>query len=699
VIAAEAERGLPEAETALPDELSGPSRFARGLDFVCDWGVLVFAAWTLIAYAGMATDAQVSVLVALWLATVPLLGALLFVLARRRVDGSPPRTGDDAPRLGGLARGRRPYLLAAGLAVGLVFAILAAAAPDAPWPLLWLGACIAVAIAVALGRLSSEGASGTGPTLGWSAHAFAALVGLGFAVMSLFISRPDEDDAFYINRATATAGLNRIPVLDVLFTDERLDPVRGTGLPVDSFAALQGALGRLVDVHAASVAYYVTPPILTFFATWALWRLLRSWAPRRVVLCFALGCVYWVFSAQSGLTAGSFFLARMWQGKVVFAAFLVLTVYVYLTRWLEKRDAATGLLLLAAGLAGLGLTASATFVAPLIVGAAAIPLVARRDWRGLPVLAAAGAIPLVLGLVVSLNYPLTEPNVVVEEAFTLDTSWFFHEVLGDGVVVLIGAVALVIAPWLARSGPPARLVTGIAVVSVLLLAPAVLPTLNDVTDLTRLLRRTLWVIPLPAFVGLLAAFPVMKVLGRFEGGVSARARRLAVAAPAVLVAALLVAFGNPLWVSIRNGESLWVSQPTWKTDQEALADARAILARYRGNGPVLAEERVMLAIALSVVRPKAVNPRTLYARFLPESVQRTNDRLALTRFVGGREPMSSREVRRALANLRVGLVCAEGSRPRVIVEVEATGDYREAFRVPGLVCLTRQQAAQPASSR
>jgi hypothetical protein len=108
---------------------------------------------------------------------------------------------------------------------------------------------------------------------------------------------------------------------------------------------------------------------------------------------------------------------------------------------------------------------------------------------------------------------------------------------------------------------------------------------------------------------------------------------------------------------------------------------------------------VMLAIALSVVRPKAVNPRTLYARFLPESVQRTNDRLALTRFVGGREPMSSREVRRALANLRVGLVCAEGSRPRVIVEVEATGDYREAFRVPGLVCLTRQQAAQPASSR
>jgi hypothetical protein len=677
---------------------SRASRFASTLDFLSDLFVLAFAAWTLIAYVGMATNARVSVLLPLWLVTLPLLGALLFVLARRRVDGLPPRTGDDPPRPGGLAPGRRQYLLAAGLVGGLVFAILAAAGPDAPWPILWLGACIAVAITVALGRLSSAGRSGTGPTLGCPPHVFASVVGMGFAGMSLFINRPHEDDAFYVNRATATADLNRIPVRDVLFTDQRLDPVQGTGLPVDSFAALHGALGRLVDVHAASIAYYVTPPILTFLATWALWRLLRSWAPRRVVPCFALGCVYWLFSAQSGMTAGSFFLGRMWQGKVVFTAFLVLTVYVYLTRWLEQRDAATGLLLLAAGLAGLGLTASATFVAPLIFGAAAIPLVARREWRGLPLVVAAGAIPLVLGLFVTLKYPLAKAGVVTRD-FPLDTSWYLHEALGDGVVLLLGAFALVISPWLVRSGSAARLATGIAVVSVLLLAPGVLPALNDLTDLTTLLRRTLWVIPLPALVGLLAAFPVAKLLVYFRGTASARARRVAVAAPAVIVAALLVAFGQPLWVSIRNGDSLWVSQPTWKTDQEALADARAILARYRGDRPVLAERRVMLAIALSVVRPKAVNPNALFARFLPEPVRQTNDRLALTRFVEGRELMSSREVRRALSNLRVGLVCARGSRPRVIREIETTGDYRDGFRVRGHVCFERGQAAGPASRR
>jgi hypothetical protein len=685
-------RRLPKAEPARSERVLGQSRFAGALDFVSDLTILAFASWTLIAYGGMATDANVTVLVVVWLATVPLLGAVLIGLSRRSDDPA-SRTRGASPQLIRPDPRRRHYELAVGLAGGLAFAILAAAETGAPWPVAWVGAFIAVGLTVRLGRLRSEEPSGLGPTPAWPAHVFAACVALGFAAMSLFINRPDEDDAFYVNRATATADMNRIPVRDVLFTDERLDPVSGTGLPVDSFAALQGALGRLLEIHAASVAYYVTPPLLTFLATWALWRLLRSWARRTVVLCFSLGCVYWLFSAQSGLTAGSFFLARMWQGKVVFVTFLVLTVYTYLTRWLKKRDAATAILLLATGVSSIGMTGSATFVAPLIFGAAAIPLVAGREWRGLPVLVAAAAVPVAVGLVATLSFPLGEGEGLSHGNFAHGTSWYFHEVLGVGVVVFISATGLLAAPWLARTGSASRLTTGIAVVSVLLLAPAVLPEANDLTELTRLLRRTLWVIPLPAVVGLLAALPAVMLLDRLAG-VPATARRLAVAAPALLVAGLLVAFGHPLWISTtRNERPLWVSHPSWKTDQQALASARAILARYNGDGPILAEEKVMLAIALSAAHPKAVNPRSLYARFIPEPPQRTENRLALTRFMKGWEPMSSREVQRALEDLQVGLVCADRSRLGVIRVLEDTEDYRQGFQVRRLMCFQRRRVS------
>lgn len=662
---------------------AGPSWIARGLDFASDWALLAFAAWTLIAYGGMVTEAKVSLLVPIWLATAVLLGFGLVVLSRGRPTPAPPRR-IGVPGLGFLTgRYRRPLLMAS-VAAGAGSALLAAATQRAPWSLVWVAAVIAVALAVAMVWTSPERPMELGSQPRWAEHAFAALVGLGFAAMSLFINRPNADDAFYVNRATATAQLNRIPVRDVLFTDERVAPTSAAGLPVDTFSALQGALGRFFGIHGASFAYYVTPPLMTFLATWALWRLLRAWAPRNLVLCFALGCVYWVFSAQSSLTAGSYFLSRMWQGKVIFVAWLVLIVYTYLTRWLARRDALTAVLLLAAGLSSIGMTGSAAFVAPLLFATAALPLVVRREWRGLPVLIAASAIPFLIGFVATRKYPLADQLGGVIN----DPSWYFHEVVGVGLVGVVGAIGVWSAPWLARSGPAARLTGGIAAVSLVVLIPGLLPALSEAIDLGRALRRMLWIIPLPAVVGLLGALPLALLLRRLR--VSPLLHRVGVATPAFLVAGLLVAFGDPLWKHY-TGESFWVSRPTWKTNQNDLAYARAILTRYRASGAILAREPIMRSIALVTVQPKAVNARRWYAKLTPEPYSRIRERVLLTEFVAGAEPRPSRrEVRRALSDLRVGLVCVQSSKRSVIREVELTGRYREAFRVRDLVCLRRE---------
>jgi hypothetical protein len=52
--------------------------------------------------------------------------------------------------------------------------------------------------------------------------------------MSLFINEQNADDVFCVNRATATAQLNHIPVRDVIFTDERVPRLGGTGPPVEA---------------------------------------------------------------------------------------------------------------------------------------------------------------------------------------------------------------------------------------------------------------------------------------------------------------------------------------------------------------------------------------------------------------------------------------------------------------------------------
>lgn len=651
------------------------SRLGRALDFVSDWAVLAFATWTLIAYGGMATRASVSVLVSVWMATFPLSGAALFLLRRRaeRPAASSPLAA--SPRASVRLVGLAPTLLAASLAFGLLAGVLAGTVAASKWPLVWLAALAAVVLALAGLVVRWTGAALVEQGQRQAAHLVAALAGFSFAALSLLVHRPSADDVFYVNRATATAQLGHIPVRDVLVTNEQAPPASGAGLPVETFSALEGALGRFFHVHGASVAYYVAPPIFTFLATWALWRLVRAWVPRAAVICFALACVYWLFSAQDNHTAGSYFLARMWQGKVILVAWLLPTLYVHLTRWLNVRDALTATLLLAGGISSIGLTGSATFIAPLIFSTAALALLARRDWRGLPVVAAAAAFPFLVGFFATRKFPLEE----VFASGGVESSFVFTEVFALSVVGAVGMVALCWAPWLAQSRAAAHMTTSIAVIAVVLLAPGVIPVISELSGLTETLRRTLWFIPRPAIVGLLVAVPIGALL-----------RPRVAAFPALLVAACLILFGQPLWQS-PSGSSLWRFPPGWKTYRGPLADARAILSRYEGPGPILADKEVMKAIALSTVQPKAVNPRKWYVRLIPEPGKRTAERLRLTRFVMREEPLPTPEqVRRDLADLRVALVCVQSSQQDVVAELRLAGPYTEAFRARGLVCLERR---------
>jgi len=666
----------------MPSAEPESSSLSRALDFLSDWTLLSYAVWTLLAYLGMATGARVSILVPAWLATVPLAALALVVLGRR--TGGPP--SERVPASGEILRGsqRLGYLLGAGIALALVSAVLAGTTRGQAWPVVWGTAVLAFGFISTAALLRPERAEGTVPPLGRLSHLFAVCVGFALAVMSLFLNRGSADDVFYVNRATATAQLNRIPVRDVLVTNEQVDPASGVGLPVDSFSALQGAMARLFDVAAPSIAYYVTPPLFTFLAVWALWRLLRLWASRATTVCFAVGVAYLLFSAQFNLTAGSFFLNRMWQGKVIFVAWLVPTLYVLLTKWLARHDGATALLLLAAGVSSIGLTGSATFAVPLIFATAGLALLVRRYWPALALVAGAASIPFVIGFAATRVYPLSDAL----SGHRYGPPWFFHSVFGVGLVCALGLLGLWAAPWLVRPGPPALIAAGIGAVTILLLAPGFLPALTELAGIQGALRRTLWVVPLPAVVGLLASVRVGGWMGR----------RWSVAVPAAALVALLIGFGQPLWDShTQPGQSFWTSRPLWKTSQGRIAEARTILSRYHGPGPILADEPIMAAISLVTVQPKAVNPRRWYIRLTGEPQATKEERIRLTAFVAADTSElprpSPQQVREDLTHLQVDLVCVDDSLQDVIREVEAAGPYEPAFRARGHICLERNDSA------
>jgi Family of unknown function (DUF6077) len=648
------------------------SRVRATLDFLSDLAVVGFATWTLVAYLGMLTTAPVRVLVPLWL----VLFVLAAVLMVRLKDSRRAEAGEDAPGSGPVG------FVVLGLCAGGLFALLTFRAEIVPWSVVWALAACAVVAAFASRRFRISRNEIVEAPLRAIEDAVVAVVALGFAAMSLFISDSNEDDVFYVNRATATAQLGHIPTRDVIFTDEAAKRLGGTGLPLDAYSALQGALGNVLGIHGASVAYYVFPPVFTFLATWALWRLLRLWSPRWPLVAFGVGCVFLLWSAQVPLSPGSFFLGRIWQGKVAFVAWLVPTLYVLATRWLGRHESRTGFLLVAAGVASVGLTGSAALVVPLIVAATAPAVIAGRDWSAVPVLAAVGAFPLAVVFGVSQRFPLGHRFPFPG----LPTEWYYHAVFGSGAVAIVAAAGLWLAPWLARRGPPAALATGIAVVAAVLLAPDVVRVLNDTSGLagSRALRRTLWVVPLPAVVGLLSNLPY--AAGRLA--VRRVPQWAAPAAAGAVLTVLLITFGHPLWLSA-NGGTRWVARPQWKTSPYYLRTARAILARYEGKGPVLAELRTMKAITLLTVEPKAVNPRSVYARQTDEPPARIEERLALKRFVLGQRPKPSPDdLAKALADLRVGLVCVPEEKTDLEVAVEQAGNYREAFRTKGQVCLS-----------
>ncbi|QXJ26190.1 hypothetical protein AGRA3207_007809 [Actinomadura graeca] len=655
----------------------------RVMDGITDGLVVLFALWTLIYHLALPLDPPTSALLVLWPVTAL---AVALAYARRRGWWAMGPLWDE-PAVRGTGDPPRALPVVA-VAAGLVAGACAGLRPSgAPWWCVWAAGLVSVAASGAwlLIRLRREPAleetaerggagegAGEGPGVRWGTP-LALLTGAGFAVASLFIVNTDGDDAYFVSRSVATAASGRIPLRDVIFTAGETRPIAGEP-PVSSIEVLVGALARVLHVPAPSLLWYAVLPAVTFVAVWSLWRLVRAWAPRRAAACFAVAAVYLLWAGEGRASLGSFHLLRMWQGKAVLVSVLIPLLYVYLTRWAERRRRGDLALLAVSGIAAVGLTSSAAFVFPLATAATVVPLLAAGRWRTGLAACAVMAYPIASGTAVMLLHSDTAVRGAVHDG-PVTYQW----VLLQSTLGVLAGCALWLSPWTARRGVPALIGAGVAALVTIVLLPGVLTAAADVSGAGQVLWRTMWVVPAPALIGLLAAAPVPAAPR------AGPVRLAAAAAPAAALAAALVAGGMPVW-SETSG-SFVASRPSWKLPADQVGTAREVVRAAGPGGVVLMPTPFMRAVPMLSADVHAVNPNPHYLAMLPAPARFIEDRRLLSSAVRspyGPKP-EPRRVAGALRRTGVQVACAL-PRDRRAQSLLSRAGYRDPRRLGQLVC-------------
>ncbi|MDU0312331.1 DUF6077 domain-containing protein [Phycicoccus sp. M110.8] len=579
------------------------------------------------------------------------------------------------------------------LGAALLIAAAVVLAPQTPavypvgWALAVGGLVPLVAAAVVQPRLRrAQPGRGTTSWVAVVGSLAALVVGVGAAVVSLYLRNVSYDDVFYVNKAVFVAERGVIPLRDTVYSDQALPALRGAGtVPVQSIEVLQGAWGHALGFSGGTGAYVLTPLVAATAAVWVMWWLVRSWSRGPAVVAFAGTAAYLAWGmnmapgAHGSTALSSIFIRAIWQGKVVFLCALLPFLYVVATRWARERNPWDLGLLFLVGAAGVGLTSSAVFLLPPLVLGICAALAACRN-RGFAGVALLAAYPIGTGVVVSR---MTHDQSFGAILRTADQA--FYNVIGHGWWGTLGLVALVVGPWCARSGA-ARVVAAAGAVSlVVALAPFMPELFNELTGAGPVLWRLAWLAPLPVLVGLLGTG--LWDVWQLEGS---RLRRSAVAllrggVPIALVSTI-VSVGALIWV--RDGPAPLMPHPQWKFPVASLDRAAEMVRLYPGRGTVLAPSETMAALALTTTRLHAVDPRRFFLQSLEEPALVHQSRTILSRTMAVQPPKVPRTFGTHLDMLHVTLVCLDGAQPTYRAEMRKLG-WKSEPAGPDFLCFRR----------
>jgi hypothetical protein len=687
------------------------TRIVTWCDRLLDAVVVLLATWTLVYHLCLVLRFGTTTAVVLEvIALITVIAGVVAGLVRRAaaVGSRPEPTAlDDPSEVPAPAAHEASALSRLGRSCGplaVVFAVVGAVATgiDAPWVLTWVPWLVAAVagslwagVALILGRGdgvhadSTDGTDGTGPggrwtgvgVLGWA-------VGLGLS--SMWTLRPNPDDLFYVNLSQWVATHGQFPVRDTLFSD--LTYPMANWPPVASYDGLVGVIARLLGAHAASVEYAV-PPLATFLAVLAMWRLLRAWRVRHLLWVLSTALVFLLFDGTvSYASPGNLFLTRLWQGKVVLLCVLVPLLLVYALRYVERPTRARLGWLALGGVAAVGLTTTSMFLVPALAVAAMAPLFLRDRRRALVGFVALGGYSVAAALVTAALGGRSADDFGTRRLYRFDASWIGHQVLLTDFVGFVAVLALLLGAVLVPH-PAARLTSSLVVLFTgCVFVPGAMRAAYDLTGLGPTLWRISWAASVAALVGVLAVNGGGRLLDRLLDRTAGRMRRpswrrWSAPVSAVVTMGLLAAFGSPIWAPDTNTELR--SPFHWQRSYSTRHVTSEILAATRPGDVVLAPESLSITIAVTTTDVKTVAPRDYYMEYLRnDPTFHYAERLTLVHFVNALTPGDQSGIARDLDLVGVDVACTTTVDRRRYRVIRAAG-FKPLLTSTYYRCLTR----------
>jgi len=333
---------------------------------IVDTACLGFAGWTVVCniavFLGANTHQLAIATAAALLVALSVLGYLSWRYGVRSLaDSLGDATDKDEP-----TPASSTDLSTAARAAGVVAAVVVVSAfyYRRDFTVLWACASLYFAVACWMGARSSP--ERHSPLRSIPAEALLWAVALLAMFLTLASRKYDVDDSFYINMGVAAADFPARPLL-------RFDTLHGTGLPfhapyykVHTFELLGGLISYAFGIETIRVIHIYLTGFAAFLTPFALARLFRLLDPRRWIWAVCVVVAFYVFADGPHRGYTSFAFLRLFQGKAVFVTVAAPLIAAYGIRLALCPRPRNALFLAAAQIAGLGLTSTAIWLAPLI---------------------------------------------------------------------------------------------------------------------------------------------------------------------------------------------------------------------------------------------------------------------------------------------------------------------------------------------
>jgi hypothetical protein len=628
-----------------------PENFLIVLERLLVSFIVAFACWTLASHIAVALHLSFLVLC--------LFGP--FLLAAGVVVGFflvRPDRQVSIPAAAGLSRQSQqirwpwivlPTALVSALALGMGYAAF------------WIGAVVLLSAALLLREEGVITWSDPAP-LNASGKAILILLIIAAPVVTYLAHAPNIDDAVYVGTAADAVAHPQLPVLshDVLYGNEKF-PLMLPSYAVESYELLIAFSARVLHIEPILLAHAVFPTVFAVFVVIAWAGLVRILSPR-----------HWVAATVVAIVAlnlpgpprgfGCFAFAGLFVGKSLLVSIGIPVLFTHAWKYEESGSLCQWLILLAATIACVGLSASAIFVVPMALTIAAIAGWRKGISRRAFLTFLPAVYPLACGLFVSrgfgslerlfANLPARAP-LAISSVFGAHTEYLF-------------LLAVLVAPFLAPAGAVRRHTLLMVMLYFLAaLNPFTFKLLSRFTTRDAI-WRILWCVPV-------AALLATSIIGSLDAVVHKWGRQAGIAASLIVSLAIGYLFRYSMLADSHYSFSpLKVSTVKYEIARDAIAATPA-------NSALLAPEDVAVWVPTFVHRVPLVSVRALYDDEMGAhlSAADSETRRRLRELVSGAE-LPAEQVRQlldALPRYSVGLIVTNGSTADRLAPLLATASY------------------------